>query len=78
MWRGDPARVRRVRHAPTSSEVTHGLRSQLEAEWPGWQVWIVWRAVGGPLWCARRRDCIGPPVTSDDLDTLGWEIEQRS
>jgi hypothetical protein len=33
------------------------IRSQLEAEWPGWQVWIIWRAVGGPLWCARRREC---------------------
>jgi hypothetical protein len=54
------------------------IRSQLEAEWPGWQVWIVWRVIGGPQWCARRRDCSGPPVTSDDPDTLAWEIEQRS
>lgn len=53
------------------------IRSQLEAEWPGWHVWIVWRAVGGPLWCARRRDCSGPPLSFGDPDTLAWEIEQR-
>ena len=52
------------------------IRAQLEAEWPGWQVWIVWRAVGGPLWCARRKDG-GLPISFDDPDTLAWEIEQR-
>jgi hypothetical protein len=26
---------------------------QLEADHPEWQCWIVWRYVGGPLWCAR-------------------------
>jgi hypothetical protein len=53
------------------------IRAGLEAEWPGWHVWIVWRAVGGPLWCARPRDCSGPPLSFGDPDTLAWEIEQR-
>jgi hypothetical protein len=53
------------------------IRAQLEAEWPGWRVWIVWRAVGGPLRCARRRDCSSPPLSFGDPDTLAWEIEQR-
>ena len=30
--------------------------AKLEADWPDWQIWTVPRAVGGTLWCARRRD----------------------
>jgi hypothetical protein len=26
----------------------------VRADYPGWQVWVVRRAVGGPVWCARR------------------------
>ena len=33
----------------------HAL-TQLQADWPRWQFWIIPRAVGGPAWCARRRD----------------------
>ena len=29
-------------------------RLELEAEFPGWHVWIVHRYIGGPQWCARR------------------------
>jgi hypothetical protein len=29
---------------------------KLEADWPRWQVWVVNRVVGGPVWCARRWD----------------------
>jgi len=46
------------------------IRAGLEAEWPGWQVWIVWRAVGGPLWCARRWDETGPVITADSAVEL--------
>jgi hypothetical protein len=30
--------------------------AQLQADWPNWEVWIVYRLIGGPAWCARRRD----------------------
>lgn len=30
--------------------------TRLEHEWPRWQVWVVHRAYGGPVWCARRWD----------------------
>jgi len=30
--------------------------AQLEHEWPRWQIWVVHRVVGGPVWCARRHD----------------------
>jgi hypothetical protein len=29
---------------------------KLEADWPRWQVWVVNRVVGGPVWCARLWD----------------------
>jgi hypothetical protein len=29
---------------------------RLEREHPGWHVWVVYRAVGGAVWCARRHD----------------------
>ncbi len=28
--------------------------ARLRADWPNWEVWVVPRAVGGPVWCARR------------------------
>lgn len=28
----------------------------LERDWPRWQVWVVGRVYGGPVWCARRWD----------------------
>ncbi len=30
--------------------------ARLQADWPLWEVWVVPRAVGGPVWCARRRE----------------------
>jgi hypothetical protein len=35
---------------------TNEIVSALERDWPHWQVWVVHRTVGGPVWCARRRD----------------------
>jgi hypothetical protein len=29
---------------------------RLERDYPGWQVWVVYRYIGGPVWCARRWD----------------------
>ena len=36
---------------PTDAKI-----AELQANWPRWQFWMVWRVVGGPVWCARRRD----------------------
>ena len=30
--------------------------ARLEADWPSYQIWVVNRVVGGPLWCAKRWD----------------------
>jgi hypothetical protein len=34
-------------------ETTKQIIAGLEREWPRWQVWCVYRVVGGPVWCAR-------------------------
>jgi hypothetical protein len=33
---------------------TDEVPARLRADWPHWQVWVVYRVVGGTLWCARR------------------------
>ncbi len=38
--------------------------ARLRAAHPEWQVWVVSRVVGGPVWCARRIDDDGRPPTS--------------
>ena len=30
--------------------------AELERDWPNYQIWVVNRVVGGPLWCAKRWD----------------------
>jgi len=35
---------------------TDEIVAKMEADWPDWQFWVVWRVYGGPLWCARRWD----------------------
>ena len=40
---------------------------RLEADWPNWQIWVVNRVVGGPVWCAKRWDWQpGQPVLNED------------
>ena len=33
--------------------VEREIIAQLEADYPGWQIWVVHRAYGPPVWCAR-------------------------
>jgi hypothetical protein len=33
---------------------TDAMVAALERDWPGWHVWVVYHAVGGQTWCARR------------------------
>ncbi len=47
--------------SPAMPNVNDEEIMRLERAWPGWQVWVVRRVVGGPLWCARRH---GEPVAS--------------
>jgi hypothetical protein len=43
---------------------------QLEADWPGWKVWYVPRALGGMIWCARRRDDERHVLNADSSEEL--------
>lgn len=50
----------------------------MEAAHPAWQVWYVLRAVDPLLFCARRWDGTGQPVSSADPDELAKRIKQES
>ena len=50
---------------PTDAAVT-----RLEAEHPAWQIWVVHRAYGGPVWCARRWDGTGQTLNAHSADEL--------
>jgi hypothetical protein len=52
------------------SHPTEHLRECLESVFPGWQVWVVHRAVDGPVWCARR-DGTGPVLNASTPEALG-------
>jgi hypothetical protein len=42
----------------------------MEREWPAWQVWVVQRVQGGPVWCARRRDDEGHVLNAGSAQEL--------
>jgi hypothetical protein len=44
--------------------------ARLRADWPQWQLWVVYRAVGGTVWCARRWDGTGPVLNADSAGEL--------
>jgi hypothetical protein len=33
--------------------------AELGAKHPDWEIWVVRRYIGGPVWCARPRGCEG-------------------
>ncbi len=49
-----------ARGNPTDQTVT-----ALERDWPDWQIWVVHRVYGGPVWCARRWDGTGQTLNAD-------------
>jgi hypothetical protein len=49
---------------------------RLQAEHPAWQIWVVYKAVGGVVWCARRRDGEGRPINEDSPAALSAAIRQ--
>jgi hypothetical protein len=42
----------------------------LERDWPNWQIWVVHRVVGGPVWCARRWDDEKRVMNASSADEL--------
>jgi hypothetical protein len=49
---------------------------RLEAEHPAWQIWTVHKAVGGIVWCARRRDGEGKVINEDSPAALAAAIRR--
>ena len=49
---------------------TDEIVARLEAEHPAWQIWVVRRVVGGPVWCARRWDDEKRVLNADSADEL--------
>jgi hypothetical protein len=44
--------------------------AELERDWPSWQVWVIHKAVGGQIWCARRWDDESNVLNADSADEL--------
>jgi hypothetical protein len=42
------------------------ILARLRDRWPDWHLWVVYRAVGGIIWCAQRWDGDGPLIHEDD------------
>jgi hypothetical protein len=52
--------------------------TELERDWPNWQIWVVHRVVGGTLWCARRWDGSGQALNADSPDDLADYLEEET
>jgi hypothetical protein len=50
--------------------------AQLQADWPLWEIWKVHRVVGGPVWCARRRDDHKKVLNADSAEHLTEYLEE--
>jgi len=54
---------------------TNAIVARLEADWPRWQIWVVHRVVGGPVWCARRWDDERRVLNAGSADELTEMLE---
>jgi hypothetical protein len=50
----------------------------LAEDWPLWEIWVVPRVQGGPVWCARRRDDHRTVLNAGDPGTLAEYLEDVS
>ncbi len=54
---------------------TDKIVAALERDWPAWQVCVVHRAYGGPVWCARRWDDERRVLNAGSPDELAEYLE---
>lgn len=57
---------------------TDAIVIQIESEFPGWQVWVVNRVVGGPVWCARPHDDHAHVINVYSADDLREHIRRAN
>jgi hypothetical protein len=51
--------------------------AKLEADHPGWQVWVVHRVYGGPVWCARPWADETAVVNMDSAEQLSEYLSEH-
>ncbi len=52
--------------------------ARMQADWPRWELWIVRRVVGGPVWCARRHDNHRLVLNADSPEHLAEALEDAA
>jgi hypothetical protein len=57
---------------------TDAVVAELERDWPRWQIWVVHRVYGGPVWCARRWDGSGRVLNAHSADELAEYLEAEA
>jgi hypothetical protein len=57
---------------------TDAIVARLEADWPRWQIWVIHKAVGGTIWCARRWDDERNVLDADSADELTELLEKEA
>jgi hypothetical protein len=50
----------------------------LEATHPDWQIWVIYKAIGGTTWCARRWDDEKHVLNADNADELADMLEEEA
>jgi hypothetical protein len=57
---------------------TDQIVAELEHAHPGFQVWVIHRAVGGQIWCARRHGEDTAAFNASSPEELAELIEQEA
>lgn len=62
------------------TDPTDQIVAALERDWPDYQVWVVNRVVGGPVWCAKRWDWQpgGTVLNADSAEHLVEYLEAEA
>jgi hypothetical protein len=51
--------------------------AQLQAYWTRWQIWIVYKLIGGPTWCARLHSDHKKIINADSAEHLAEYLEDE-
>jgi hypothetical protein len=57
---------------------TNEIVAALEKDWPKWQILVVYKAVGGIIWCARRWDDEHHVLNAASPDELADMLEDEA
>ena len=58
--------------------VEREIIARLEADYPGWQIWVVHRAYGPPVWCARPWTDEKAVINTDSPDQLREYLSEHA